>query len=107
MHGQCDVMAFLALHALTICYHAPTAKELIYSFPIQAQLRLSGKWDSKRNVCVCVCVCVCACVCVCVRACVETNFPVLPSQSLTDLSNEALAMYRASGEKLTSFTCCM
>jgi len=35
-----------------------------------------------------------------------TNFPVLASHSFTDLSNEALAMNRPSGEKLTSMISC-
>ena len=36
-----------------------------------------------------------------------THLPVLPSHSFTDLSNDALAMIRPSGEKATSLTCCM
>ena len=36
-----------------------------------------------------------------------TDLPVLPSHSLTDLSNDALAMSRASGENTTSLICCM
>lgn len=37
---------------------------------------------------------------------VLTDFPVFASQSLTDLSKEALAMSLASGEKLTSMISC-
>ena len=35
-----------------------------------------------------------------------TDFPVFASQSFTDLSKEALAMNRVSGEKLTSMMSC-